>query len=212
MSIKTARVLAAVLPLMMAAPDILQAQGTQAQGAPDPAPAPPTQMTPTQLAAPPPAAAPNQPVETYSKAQLDQMLAPIALYPDQLLIQVLMASTYTVDVVEASRWLDHPENAALRGDALATALQPLSWAPSVKALVPFPQIVKELNDHLDWAQSLGAAFVNEQAQVDERSPGAAPAGRSERTVEDDGADDGRAQGIGDRPGAGQSGNRLCAGL
>lgn len=140
------RSMAAALPLLMMVPHAVVAQS----------PEPPPQ------GAPPPAA---QAAQGYSTAQIDQMLAPIALYPDQLLTQILMASTYTVDIVEAARWLENPENAALKGDALAAALQPLPWAPSVKALVPFPQVITQMNDHLDWTQSLGAAFANQQVDV-----------------------------------------------
>src|SRR5580658_4888118 len=117
-----------------------------------------------QDAAPPPAAAQPAAV-TYTTAQLDQMLAPIALYPDTLLTDILMASTYPIQIVEAERWLGTPANAALTGDALVAALQPMPWDPSVKSLVPFPQILKELGDQLDWTQTLGTAFVNQQPQV-----------------------------------------------
>ena len=97
---------------------------------------------------PPPAGAPpGAPAQAgYSQAELDQMLAPIALYPDQLLTQILMASTYPLQIVEAQRWLQNPNNAALQGDALVAALTPMPWDPSVKALVPFPQIVANLKE------------------------------------------------------------------
>jgi hypothetical protein len=101
----------------------------------------------------------------FSTGELDQMLAPVALYPDALLTQVLMAATYPIQVVEAERWLENPNNAALHGDMLVSVLTPLPWDPSVKSLVPFPQIVKMLNDQLDWTQSLGAAFANQQPEV-----------------------------------------------
>jgi hypothetical protein len=104
----------------------------------------------------------------YTTAQLDQMLAPVALYPDTLLSDVLMASTYPIQLVEAQRWLSNPHNAAIHGDALVTALQPMTWDPSVKSLVPFPQIIKQMNDQLDWTQSLGTAFAYQQADVMER--------------------------------------------
>jgi hypothetical protein len=126
-----------------------------------------------QGTAPPPAAQPASPsgdpaaapAVTYSTGQLDQMLAPIALYPDTLLGQILMASTYPIQIVEAERWLEVPANAAMHGDQLVAALQPLQWDPSVKSLIPFPQIVKQMGDQLDWTQSLGTAFVNQQAAV-----------------------------------------------
>jgi hypothetical protein len=96
------------------------------------------------------------------------MLAPIALYPDALLTQILMAATYPAQLVEAGQWLQNPANAAIPGPELVAVLQPLPWDPSVKSLVPFPQIVRQLNEQLDWAQSLGDAFVNQQADVFEQ--------------------------------------------
>src|SRR6516165_11416301 len=77
----------------------------------------------------------------FNLEQLDAMLAPIALYPDELLTQTLMASTYPLQVVAASRWLEKDNNKNLKGDALAKALESESWDPSVKSLVPLPQII-----------------------------------------------------------------------
>jgi hypothetical protein len=120
--------------------------------------------------APAPAAAP-QPVATtgqqdsLTQAQLEQLLAPIALYPDDLLMQMLMASTYPLEVVQAKRWLGQGQNAALRGDALAQALVPQSWDPSVKSLVPFPDVLTMMNDQLDWTQQLGDAVLAQQQDV-----------------------------------------------
>jgi Protein of unknown function (DUF3300) len=144
-----------------------------------PGPPPPAyqQAPPAYQQAPPayqPAAAQPAPVDPaaqpaaplYTIGQLDQMLAPIALYPDTLLTQILMASTFPIQVVEAERWVQqNPANASLRADGLVAVLQPLPWDPSVKSLVPFPQILKQLNDQLDWTQSLGAAFANQQPDV-----------------------------------------------
>src|SRR6202051_1613250 len=113
-----------------------------------------------QTSAPPAHAAP-----LYAAAQLDQLLAPIALYPDQLLGQMLIASTYPLEVVEAARWLQDPNNAALKGDALAAALEQRDWDPSVKSLVPFPAVIQMMNDRLEWTQKLGDAFLAQQAQV-----------------------------------------------
>ena len=97
--------------------------------------------------------------------QLDALLAPIALYPDQLLTQMLMASTYPLQVVAASRWLAEDGNKDLKGDALEKALQNQSWDASVNSIVPFPQVLAMLNDHLDWTQQLGYAMANQQAAV-----------------------------------------------
>jgi hypothetical protein len=103
--------------------------------------------------------------QTFDTQQLDALLAPIALYPDTLLTQVLMASTFPLQFVEAQRWLDDPAHKSLKGDALTKALQPLSWDPSVKSLVPFPQVIAQMNSNLDWMQQLGYAFSSQQQDV-----------------------------------------------
>jgi Protein of unknown function (DUF3300) len=103
--------------------------------------------------------------QTYNTEQLDALLAPIALYPDALLAQVLMASTFPLNVVSAGRWLEDPANKSLSGDALAKALGPQTWDPSVKSLVPFPSVLALLNSNLDWTQQLGYAFADQQAAV-----------------------------------------------
>src|SRR5690349_10607468 len=108
---------------------------------------------------PPPGASQDNPAPVYAPEQLDQLVAPIALYPDPLLSQTLMAATYPLEVVEASRWVQVPANAQLRGDQLDAALQPMDWDPSVKSLVPFPQILKMMDSRLDWTQALGNAFL-----------------------------------------------------
>jgi hypothetical protein len=110
--------------------------------------------------APPPPAGP-----LFTAPQLDQLLAPVALYPDDLLQQILIASTYPLEVVEAWRWRQSPENAALADDALAAALEAQDWDPSVKALVPFPGVLQMMNDRLDWIQQLGDAFLALQGDV-----------------------------------------------
>jgi hypothetical protein len=108
---------------------------------------------------------PAQTAPLYQPAQLDQLLAPIALYPDELVSQILMASTYPLEVVEAERWVQDPNNARLKGDPLTAALQDKDWDPSVKSLVPFPQILGMMNERLDWLQKLGDAFLAQQADV-----------------------------------------------
>ncbi len=99
----------------------------------------------------------------YKQEQLDQMLAPVALYPDSLLAQVLMASTYPLEVVEADRWVK--KNGKLKGDALNSALDKMDWDPSVKALVPFPQVLATMSDQVEWTRKLGDAFIAQQADV-----------------------------------------------
>ena len=102
---------------------------------------------------------------TFSIQQLDKMLAPIALYPDQLLADILMAVTYPREVVAAYRWLQEPNDSALHGDQLAAALQDQTWDPSVKALVVFPDVVRMIDGNLQWAEQLGDAFMGQQGEV-----------------------------------------------
>jgi len=115
---------------------------------------------------PPPSAPPQvQAAHQFAPAELDQMLAPIALYPDPLMGQILMAATYPVEVVEADRWLQDPNNAALKGDRLSAALEQQNWDPSVKSLVPFPQVLHMMDGNLEWTERLGEAFLADQAAV-----------------------------------------------
>lgn len=100
---------------------------------------------------------------TLQQQDLDQLLAPIALYPDQLLSQILMAATYPTDIVLADRWLQDNKN--LKGDNLAKALEKQNWDPSVKSLINFPDILAMMNKNLEWTQQLGAAFLNQQQDV-----------------------------------------------
>ena len=100
---------------------------------------------------------------TFSQAELDQMLAPVALYPDALLSQVLMASTYPLDVVEAARWAR--ANPGLQGDEAVNAVAGKDWDPSVKSLVAFPNLLARMDEQLDWTKRLGDAFLAQEAQV-----------------------------------------------
>src|SRR3984885_614791 len=97
--------------------------------------------------------------------RLDQMLAPIALYPDELLGDILMAATYPLDVVEAARWLQDPRNASLKGDHLIAALQQQNWDPSVKSLAPFASILRMMDAKLEWTERLGEAFLADPKAV-----------------------------------------------
>nr|WP_294556291.1 DUF3300 domain-containing protein [uncultured Rhodopila sp.] len=117
-------------------------------------------------ATPPPAAV-AQPAtgQSFNAEQLDALLASIALYPDDLLTQLLMASTFPLEVVTAARWVEDPAHKALSGDALAKALQAEPWDPSVKSLVPFPVVMATMNSNLPWLQQLGYAFSTQQADV-----------------------------------------------
>ena len=108
------------------------------------------------------AQAPTEP-KPFSPEELDQMLAPIALYDDALLSQVLMAAGYPLEIVEAARW--SAANPNLKGDAAVTAVADKTWDVSVKSLVAFPSVLKQLSDHLDWTQKLGDALIGQQADV-----------------------------------------------
>ncbi len=99
----------------------------------------------------------------FKQEELDQLLAPIALYPDSLVAQILMASTYPLEVVQAERWAK--QNESLTGDALTAALEKENWDPSVKSLVNFPQVLQMMNEKVDWTQKLGDAFLAQQKEV-----------------------------------------------
>jgi hypothetical protein len=148
MSINRIRALARALPFLL-----LTGAAYAQTASPPPAPPPAAQASDAPAVAPVP------------KERLDQMLAPIALYPDELVTNILMASTYPSQVVEATNWLKDPQNAALKGDALADAIRPQTWDPSVKFLIPFPQVIQQLNDRPDWMQELGNAFTVQQSDT-----------------------------------------------
>jgi hypothetical protein len=99
----------------------------------------------------------------FGHEELDQMLAPIALYPDSLLAQILMAATYPLEVAQADRWAKTNRN--LTGDQLNDALDNKGWDPSVKALIPFPQVLAMMSERLEWTQKLGDAFLDQEDEV-----------------------------------------------
>ncbi len=137
-----ARLVASCLMLHLSWPSVPHAQTSQAPTAPQ-----------------------AEQTQAFNTEQLDALLAPIALYPDELLTQILMASTFPLEVVQAARWLEQPGNKGLKGDALQKALEPQPWDPSVKSLVPFPEVLALMNSNLDWTQQLGYAFAEQQAAV-----------------------------------------------
>lgn len=101
---------------------------------------------------------------TYSQPELDRMLAPVALYPDSLLSQMLMAATYPEEVAEAAQWAR--ANPGLEGDGAVRAVDPWhDWDPSVKSLVAFPQILQRMDENRDWTRQLGQAFLEQQPHV-----------------------------------------------
>ncbi len=95
--------------------------------------------------------------------QLDSLVAPIALYPDPLLAQVLAASTYPLEIVQLQQWLEMHKD--LKGEALTDAVQKEDWDPSVQAMAPFPDLVKQMFDGIKWTTDLGNAFLAQQSDV-----------------------------------------------
>jgi hypothetical protein len=143
------RAVAVVLSLLLLAPGFAFAR-TQDQA-----------QVQTQTQAQAPALPP--PGQTLSPDQLDDLVAPVALYPDPLLSQLLVASTYPLEVVQAYQWLQR--NPGLQGPALTEAAQQQNWDASVQALVMFPDVLKRLNDDVNWTTNLGNAFLAQQQDV-----------------------------------------------
>ena len=107
-------------------------------------------------------AAPEEDIR-FKKEEISQMVASIALYPDSLIAQILMASTYPLEIVEAERWLR--DNNALKGNALDEALKSKSWDPSVKSLCHFQDVLFAMSDKLDQTRKLGDAFLVQEDDV-----------------------------------------------
>jgi hypothetical protein len=103
------------------------------------------------------------PGQALAPDQLDDLVAPVALYPDPLVSQILVASTYPLELVQASQWMQR--NPGLTGAALTQAAEQQNWDPSIQALVVFPDLVKRLNQDITWTTNLGNAFLNQQADV-----------------------------------------------
>jgi hypothetical protein len=101
--------------------------------------------------------------QTLKPEELDQLVAPIALYPDTLLSQVLIASTYPLEVVEAERWAKQNKN--LKGDPLKKAVDQKKWDDSIKALAATPDVLGMMSEQLDWTQKLGDAVLAQQPDV-----------------------------------------------
>jgi hypothetical protein len=101
--------------------------------------------------------------QAQSPEQLQQLVAPIALYPDSLVAQILAASTFPEQVVEADRWVQNHQD--LKGDALAQAVDKEPWDPSIKALAAFPSVLGNMDKNLSWTSSLGDAYYNQQQDV-----------------------------------------------
>ena len=110
-----------------------------------------------------PAQAQDEAPPEVSQPELEQILAPIALYPDTILSHILVAATYPLEVVQAERWTT--QNPSLQGQDAVEAVQEFDWDPSVQALVAFPQILKRMSEDLEWTKKLGDAFLFDEAQV-----------------------------------------------
>src|SRR5438132_4563523 len=96
-------------------------------------------------------------------AELDSLVAPIALYPDPLLAQTLAASTYPLEIIQLQQWMDRNKN--LQGKALADAVAKQPWDPSVQSLVEFPDVVQRMAGNIQWTTDLGNAFLAQQSDV-----------------------------------------------
>ncbi|GKQ55089.1 DUF3300 domain-containing protein [Bradyrhizobium sp. Ce-3] len=119
---------------------------------------------PAQSSQPPAAAPTAQPADKLLKPeQLEALVAPIALYPDELLANVLAASTYPLEVVQADRWLKERKN--LKGDALKTEVDKQAWDDSVKALASTPDVISMMSEKVDWTKNLGDAVLAQQPDV-----------------------------------------------
>lgn len=145
--------------LIVAGPSFALAEDAAAP----PAAAPPA-ADPVDQANAAPQEASAEPADTaFTQEELRKLLAPIALYPDALLAQLLPACAYPIDIVQAARWLDKNEAAVKKGDFSGADKQ--AWDPTVKALVRFPDVIKLLNNDLDLTTDLGDAFVNQPEDV-----------------------------------------------
>jgi hypothetical protein len=146
------RTILLVAAIIVAMPVIATAQGTQ-----------PAQPSPSQTSSPPQASPPQTDETLLKPEQLDALVAPIALYPDPLLANMLAASTYPLEVVEADRWVSGHKN--LKGDQLKAEVDKQSWDDSVKALASTPTVLSMMSEKLDWTRSLGDAVLAQQPDV-----------------------------------------------
>src|SRR5712671_1993752 len=106
---------------------------------------------------------PSTPPVPHSPQELQQLVAPIALYPDALVAQILAASTYPTQIVEADRWMQGHSN--LKGEELAKEVDKRDWDPSVKAVAQFPSVLENMDKNLSWASSLGDAYISQPQDV-----------------------------------------------
>src|ERR1700735_679448 len=155
----TERAFIAVLSLVLlfaTLPSLAAGQDQQPPPPPPPADSQQANQAPAQDAQAPP-------YTQQTPEQLQQLVAPIALYPDSLVAQILAASTFPEQVVEADRWVQ--ANPDLKGDALGQAVDQQSWDPSVKALTAFPTVLGNMDKTISWTSSLGDAYYNQEQGV-----------------------------------------------
>ncbi len=158
-------ILAAVV-LMSTSPIVTGCSRGEHQPAAAPSsPAQPSVAATAAPAVPPPAAAaePGPPPGAATAQELQELVSPVALYPDVLVAQILAGSTYPTEVVEADRWLKQNRN--LSGDQLAAQVNQQPWDPSIKSLTQFPTVLQTMNDNLAWTSALGEAYYNQPADV-----------------------------------------------
>jgi hypothetical protein len=141
-----------------------------AQDKPATPPAPAAAPVPgTKPAAAPPPAAGTKPAEPPAEKlppeQLESLVAPIALYPDPLLAQTLVASTYPLEIIQLYQWMQKEENKKLKDKALADAVAKQPWDTSIQSMAAFPDVVKRLSDDVQWTTDLGNAFLAQQSDV-----------------------------------------------
>ena len=152
--VMAARTLPTALAILLAAPTLPQAQQ----------PPPPQQAAPTAAQQPAESAQPGDgDAQPFKPEELEAIVAPIALYPDPLVAQVLMASTYPLEIIQAARLMKSKPD--LKGDALNEELKKYDWDDSVKSLCSFPQTLDVLNEKIDWMQKLGDAFLDQRKET-----------------------------------------------
>ena len=148
--------LALVLPLPQAVAEQQRQSTTISAGSSKKSTAPSQSSKPIQQTA-------SAGQKLFSQAELDQMLAPVALYPDTVLSHVLIAATYPLEIIKATRWLSGKPG--MTSEQALKAAENEAWDPSVRALVAFPPLLTKMNNELDWTQKLGDAFLIQQAAV-----------------------------------------------
>ncbi len=156
--------------------------------------------SPTPAPTPAPAAKAEPEAPKIPPEQLDSLVAPIALYPDPLLAQTLVASTYPLEIIQLQQWL--AKNPKLKDKALADAVAKQPWDPSIQSMAAVPEVVKRLADDIQWTTDLGNAFLAQQSRRHGRRAAHAQEGQGQGRARVERAAEGR-----DEDGRGQDGHR-----